>query len=351
MKPLKNALLSLVLVLASLCVSFILGEIVLRLLGYRGAPQSIISNVYEVDDPILDWRYVPNSEVRLGNLVFKYNQAGFRDVDHDVNKPEGITRIVVVGDSVSEGNGVQSEAVFSRVLQERLGRDYDVINIAMSGLNTPQEVHLFEQHGLQYGPDVVVVNFVLNDIDFYSSLAGQKRYYAEMDKRIGVLGLSISPELKRLLKSSALLYFVKERVGTLIYRYSGSDAEKVDFYTALWSEERNREKAIRGFDQLSGLKQNNSFEVVIMIWPLLVDYADYGYGWIHEWVENEARTREFAAIDLLPAFSEVPSRQLQVSVEDTVHPNEFGHSIAADAFLDWYRPVKLDSSTQHSALR
>ncbi len=167
MKRWRSASFSFLLLLVSLSVSFAIGEAILRLVGYRGAPQSNISNIYEVQDPILDWRYIPNSEVQLGGLVFKYNRAGFRDVDHEVNKPKGITRIMVVGDSVSEGNGVRSEAVFSRALQARLGPGYEVINIAAGGLNTPQEVHLFESEGLQYKPDLVIINFVLNDIDFY----------------------------------------------------------------------------------------------------------------------------------------------------------------------------------------
>jgi len=54
------------LLIVSLCLSFVLAEIILRLLGYHGASISFISNVYIVDDPILDWRYKPNSEVAVG---------------------------------------------------------------------------------------------------------------------------------------------------------------------------------------------------------------------------------------------------------------------------------------------
>jgi hypothetical protein len=196
---------------------------------------------------------------------------------------------------------------------------------------------LFELEGLQYKPDIVILNFVLNDIDFYSNIAGQKRYYAEMDKRIGILGLSISPELKRLIKSSALLYFVKERVGNLIQRFSGSSATEVDFYTALWSEERNREKA--------------TLEVAVMIWPLLVDYTDYRFGWIHRWIEEQARKSGFASIDLLPEFSKVHYRKLQVAAEDTVHPNDLGHAMAVDAFSNWYKSGKTNEKAEQGVLR
>lgn len=347
----KNFSLSLLLLMGSLAISFVIGEAVLRLMGYRGAPESFISNIREVQDPVVDWRYIPGSEVRLGGLVFKYNRAGFRDVDHEVAKPEGIRRIVVVGDSVSEGNGVSSQAVFSRALQARLGGGYEVINVAAAGLNTPQEVHLFEREGLQYKPDLVILNFVLNDIDFYSNLAGQRQYYAEMDKRIGILGIPISPELKRLLKSSALIYFLKERVGHLIDRFSASSAPQGDFFTSLWSDERNRDKATSGFRRLSELKQANSFEVVVMIWPLLVDYTAYRFGWIHKWIEEEAQKSGLASIDLLPGFSKVHYRNLQVAAEDAVHPNELGHAIAADAFWEWYKAIKTRDAGKREVLK
>jgi len=333
----KNTALSIFLLLTSLCLSFLVGEIALRFAGYHGAPQSYISNIYQVDDPILDWRYVPNSEVRLGKLIFKYNQAGFRDVDHEITKAQGIRRIVVVGDSVSEGNGVESEYIFARVLQSRLGAGYEVINIAASGLNTPQEVRLFELQGLQYKPDLVILNFVLNDADFYSNLAGAKRYYAEKDTRVGILNLPIHPELKRLLKSSALIYFVKERVGNLIVRLTGTGQSHYDYYTTLWSDEGNRIKVTSGFDRLAELRESSPFELIVIIWPVLTDYTNYRYTHIHKWIEEQARKRGFATLDLLAAFSRMPFQQLQVASEDSVHPNDLGHATAADTFLAWYR--------------
>lgn len=333
----RNAIFSTILLLLSLCISLLIGEVVLRLAGYHGAPQSYISNIYQVDDSILDWRYVPNSEVKLGKLILKYNQAGFRDVDHEVAKSPGIKRIVVVGDSVSEGNSVKSDSIFARVLQSRLGAGYEVINIAASGLNTPQEVHLFELQGLQYKPDLVILNFVLNDADFYSNLAGAKSYYAAKDTRIGILNLPINPELKRLLKSSALIYFVKERVGNLVVRLTGAGQSNHDYYTTLWSDEGNRTRVTSGFDRLAELQESSPFELIVIIWPALTDYRDYRYTHIHMWVEEQARKRGFATIDLLAAFSRIPYRQLQVAAEDSVHPNDLGHATAADTFLAWYR--------------
>jgi lysophospholipase L1-like esterase len=316
---------------ASLAVSLVATEVVLRVLGHHGAPGSVISNIYVVGDPILDWRYVPNSERREGRVEYRYNAAGFRDRDHAIEKPPGTFRLVVIGDSVAEGFGVEWPGVFASLLQSRLGPRCEVINVAASGLNTPQEVHLLEQVGLRYGPDVVIVNFVLNDVDFYTQFAAAKRFEERKDAEIGTLGLRIDPRLKRLLKSSAVIYFVKERVENLQGRLFGR--EQLDHYSRIWSSAENREKVRQGFARLAELRKEGRLDIVVVIWPLLADYTRYPFRWIHEWVGREAAAAKLPVIDLLETFSRVPYRELQVTAEDNVHPNAVGHRLAVDAFL------------------
>lgn len=331
----KEALYATLLLFLSILFAAAAAEVVLRTLGHHGVPMWEIENVYYVDDPILNWRHVPNSEHKEGKVIYKYNGSGFRDVDHFIEKPTGIKRIVVIGDSVAEGYGVESSAVFSRVLQRELGTSYEVINIAAGGLNTPQEIHLFEHHGAMYAPDVVVLNFVLNDGDFYSNIKAAEAYQARKDAVIGLLNIPINPKLKRMLKSSALIYFVKERVEDLKGRIAG--VNEGDYFVSLWEKEETQRKIELGFDQLAGLRERGRFDGVVVIWPLVVDYGEYRYRHIHEWVREQGVKRGFKVFDLLPKFSKVSYRQLQVTSEDSVHPNAFGHRLAADAFLAWYR--------------
>ena len=325
----------LLLVSIGLCLALI--EVALRLLGHRGEPISRINNIYLVDDPILDWRYIPNSEVRSARVVYRYNNAGFRDTNHTLRKPAGLERIVVLGDSVTEGYEVDWKDVFAQVLKSRLGDQYEVINIAAGGLNTPQEIHLFEHVGSRYSPDLVILNFVLNDVDFYTRFAAAQRAAEEGDARIATLNLPISPSLKRLLKSSALIYFVKDRVEGLRESLAGAEQPSDDYYERIWAKEENRRKVTDGFSKLAELHRNGHFEVVVMIWPLITDYRSYRFASIHTWVAQEATRVGFPVIDLLPRFSSVPYRELRVSAEDSVHPNALGHRLGAEEFLGWYR--------------
>jgi lysophospholipase L1-like esterase len=316
---------SLILLVASLAVALALAEAGLRLLGYRGEPILRISNSYHVEDPVLDWRYVPNSEVRNGRVVYRYNAAGFRDTDHVVQKPAGVKRILVLGDSVTEGYGVEWPHVFAHVLQSRLGKRYEVINIAAGGLNTPQEVHLLEMAGVQYGPDLVVVNFVLNDVDFYTRFGAAQRAAVEGDSRIAMLNLRVPPQVKRTLKSSAVIYLLNERLQNVQESLVGGDHG--DYFDTIWASVENRRKVTDGFSKLAELRRQHHFEVVVMIWPLITDYRVYRFGSIHAWVAEEATRAGFETIDLFPKLSREPYRTLQVSAEDSVHPNALGHRL------------------------
>jgi lysophospholipase L1-like esterase len=333
-----NIVLSAVLLLGSLVVSAVLGEVLLRALGYAGAPESQIGNIRLVDDPILDWRFIPNSRVQDGKVVLAYNSAGFRDREHARGKPQGVKRVVVLGDSVTEGSGVEIEEIFSSRLQQGLGPRYEVINLGMSGLNTPQEVHVLEVEGFSYDPDVVIVNFVLNDCDFFSEFHAAQQFKQDKDTKIGLLGnLNIDPRLKRLLKSSAFIYFVKARVEHLVGMVTGKGES--NYYLHLWGEAYCHQRITEGFEKLRELRDQKPFEVHVVIWPLLVDYQPYVFAQIHERVKHEAERHGFKVLDLRDTFAPLSYRNLQVTAEDNVHPNGEGHRVAAEAYLEWKRKL------------
>jgi lysophospholipase L1-like esterase len=329
----KELLVAVLLVTVSLAFTAVVLEIGLRLLGYRGAPESIVRNMMIVDDPVLDWRYIPDSRFQQGKIVNQYNSIGFRGDDHSVQKDANVKRIVVIGDSVTEGYGVGWDEVFGPQLQELLGQTYEVISLGMGGLNTPQEVHILQEYGIQYRPDDVVVNFVLNDGDFFSSAKAGAEHAEETDSKIALVGIRINPKLKRMLKSSALVFFANERLADLWGRLKGDGSH--DYYAELWRDPESREKVTAAFDKLEKMSRENGFRVVVVVWPLLIDYEDYRYRSVHDWVVSEAQARGFESLDLLAVYSEHSFRNLQVTSEDHVHPNAKGHALAAQEFASW----------------
>jgi hypothetical protein len=97
------------------------------------------------------------------DLVQYRNSRRYRDVEHEVEKPTGVTRIVILGDSFAFGQGVADEEIFARVLARMVGPQVEVINMAKGGWGTVNQFMAFQREGLAYEPDVVIVAAVTND--------------------------------------------------------------------------------------------------------------------------------------------------------------------------------------------
>ena len=111
---LRNGLLNLGLVVASVVVFFVIAE------GYFAVFNPQISSIEEVEgsftswkdffqyDEMLGWGNKPNVEgvyvrKKEWKTQIRINSKGLRDLDYDYKKPEGIKRIVVLGDSFTWG--------------------------------------------------------------------------------------------------------------------------------------------------------------------------------------------------------------------------------------------------------
>ena len=91
------------------------------------------------------------------------NAAGFRDDDHARNKPAGVLRLAVLGDSFAEGREVVLEKVFWKRLESDLAaclaRPVEVLGFAVNGYGTAQELLVLEHTALAYQPDLVLLAF------------------------------------------------------------------------------------------------------------------------------------------------------------------------------------------------
>jgi hypothetical protein len=88
------------------------------------------------------------------------NWKGYRGREHEYAKSPGRLRVVMVGDSIGYGAGVEDDETFSALLETR-GVKPEVVNLSVGGYGTDQELIALEERGLRYQPDVVVLNFCL----------------------------------------------------------------------------------------------------------------------------------------------------------------------------------------------
>lgn len=124
-----------------------------------------IYHAFDRYDPTLGWASKPDlRDVRVfGDEVLNTNHRGLRgttDFPYEGDRP----RIVVLGDSFTFGEEVSDDETYSHYLQKLLPKS-DVINMGVHGYGHDQMLLLLREEGLKYRPDVVVLGFVVADVD------------------------------------------------------------------------------------------------------------------------------------------------------------------------------------------
>lgn len=102
------------------------------------------------------------------DITFAINGQGLRDDrEQPYAKPEGVKRIVALGDSFTVGYEVEERDCFARVLERELrakGLQVDVLNAGVSGFSNAEECLYLERELHKYSPDLVLVSFFENDL-------------------------------------------------------------------------------------------------------------------------------------------------------------------------------------------
>jgi hypothetical protein len=174
----------LVLVLALLAI-----EALTRLLGIHFpavARRGAIDRDLWVYDRTKGWFHAPlgSGELFHGGPdrgLARINSLGLRGGEVSRSKPEGVKRVLVLGDSFVFGLGVDEDNLFTTHLEKLLNRSpdkrHEVLNLGVSGYSTDQEYILFQELGLRLSPDVVIL--VVCDNDFLGNTEdfAYRRYY------------------------------------------------------------------------------------------------------------------------------------------------------------------------------
>jgi len=150
------------------------------------------------------------------------NAFGMRDAERRLEKQPGTYRIIGLGDSQMFGWGVERDETFVALLERLLneharGRRFEVWNLAVPGYNTVQEVRAFELRLDRLEPDLVIINYVDNDMDLPNFLGARpslrtwkKSYLVEQIRRrlaiiqgesllpLGLLGVPMDQRTLRL---------------------------------------------------------------------------------------------------------------------------------------------------------
>jgi lysophospholipase L1-like esterase len=272
--------------------------------------------VKQVDaDPLIGHRHAPNRSAKLMGVTVTTNSKGFRDREFTLDKPAGVLRIVMLGDSFTEGWGAAEQDTFSKRIERRYadqGTKVEVINTGVGNWNSIQEVEFFLTDAYRYHPDIVVLNYAFNDAepvphDRPPSFAMRYCYSC-------VFLVGRFDALRRMI-------------------FGGKDWQ--DYYLDLFGDGTapgwlGSKAAIK---RLADYCKENNIKLLIANHPELHDVKNYRLQKIIDLVRAAAAENKAAFVDLLPYVRDQDSALLWVTPPDP-HPNGFAHKFLADGIFD-----------------
>jgi len=115
-------------------------------------------------------RLKPNRKVTIANhrlsqqpVLIETNSLGYRNPE--IGEKQG-TRILFLGDSITFADYLNEEQTFVRLVEQMAqqdNKDWQTINAGVGAISLKNELAILLETGLSLDPDVVVVNFYLND--------------------------------------------------------------------------------------------------------------------------------------------------------------------------------------------
>ena len=252
------------------------------------------------------------------------NSHGYRDRERAIPKPPGVRRVVSLGDSFAWGASVEFEDAYPQRLERSLTRrrheTWEVVNLALPGMNTVDQAAQLADEGMAYGPDVVLVGYVLNDSE--DSQAAEARRAIEWSQPKGQQGV---------LDRSALVRLVRARLWA-----TAENRRRLSGYKSMYADTAPGWVAARkALKTMGALCRERGVPLVVAIFPLFGNPLDddYPFTEIHAKVAEAASEAGAKVVDLLPAYRGLRWELLVVDGVDDEHPNEIAHRIAAGVIL------------------
>jgi hypothetical protein len=122
-----------------------------------------------ITDPVVHHRFRPNAVKKVSGSWYRTNALGLRDHEYPERPAPGTYRILMLGDSFTEGFRLAFEDTVAKRVERGLndgrcrGR-YDVVNAGIGSYSPILEYLLFTQLADQLHPHMVVQNFDMTDV-------------------------------------------------------------------------------------------------------------------------------------------------------------------------------------------
>ncbi len=349
MFSMKKLLINILTLCISLSVIIVVSEVAIRFAKIAYEPQydNRLKITRKSTDPKIRYELIPNYEgTALGGFV-SVNSFGLRGPEISMDKPDGITRIAVLGDSWAFGWGVNQDEVVTAVLEKRLNessdRKFEVINFSLYGYSLQQEEAVLAGKVLAFEPDFVIFAFNINDLEGLRLVPQNKGL--NRDKKKGGDGMQKRdmPFKRRLFKAvreiekfgnqhSHLFRLIDNALrGLAIYLHFENPGKQLHYERFYKADTREFQFLENAYRRIRKIADKEKVKVCIIYFPWMNELTQNNpYIESFEKVKKVAEQEGFLTMNLFPYYRGQDVSELRISNIDG-HPTALGHEIAADA--------------------
>lgn len=266
---------------------------------------------------------------------------GFRKGIPGYKKTDDIIRIVCLGDSFTWGEFIRDvDDIWPKRLEVNLqpyfpDKRIEVVNLGLRGLTTVNELELLVRFGLKLEPDLVVLQYTLNDP--LNSGMNLQNLSGEVLKE-ETKNLVPSTWLhERFLSVSKFYNFLNDRYKALQYTLT-----KRTIYDQLYQDDYPGwiacQNSMHGFKKLG---ENHDFTTILTIFPIFMSgkktRESYEFTHIHDKVASAGKKAGLLVIDLLPTFIAQGKdfKHWRALHNRDSHPNEMANQLVADRLSEF----------------
>ena len=327
----KETLINLSLLSFFVLLGLVIVEIFLRYTQQQ-QHQALVQKYQEIEKESLS-RKLCAQTAKTPGLIYEIipnqcgaNSHGYFDNEYRYEKAPETKRIIVIGDSIAQGLGLDREGndAFGKRLEGQLKSDteqtnkIEVIVLAVTGYSTSQQLIILQEQALKYDPDLIIWSYVFNDPahPIYHNANGELgRYFYQ-------------PKIQVAHLLSKGFFSINEAIKSI-----PCDKEyHQQLHCVYW------DKISANINQIGDISQSNNIRVIFLIHPIFEennDFSQYSLLNIHQQLTEAADKAGLIPIDLLEVFEQYPSEKLKLQPQDPWHPNEEGHQIIADVIKDY----------------
>ncbi len=294
-------------------------------------------------------------------ILIKRNSEHDRTPEFSVTKPAHTLRIILIGDSFTEGAGVREEDTFAsrltRIFKEKNPEEHiEIINDGHRGQDIWQIYDRFKRKASQWQPDIVLYTYNLNDAHLIPEMQARQN---DIINDLSVVRVEKTPKkslknkvtkkLKRyfhieLAETSPFLKFLNQWdrliarsrfLDVIRYRMNRLHASQV---STRWYQDMPTERNEPAWSktkelilEMNQISKERGILFVVAICPLMSGLEkNYPFLEYHRAMKELLDRNGIPSIDLYPFFKGVKTEQMLVHELDA-HPNEKGHEIMTRA--------------------